>query len=98
MTTDTPPQHNPRSPSSRPDPRGARWTRWLTILFAALSGLYLLAGGIWLVSVRGSPYYAIAGVAMLAVAWLVLRRNRWALALYGLLLIGTLAWAVGEAG
>ncbi|QYD73496.1 glucose/quinate/shikimate family membrane-bound PQQ-dependent dehydrogenase [Paraburkholderia edwinii] len=98
MTTDTPPQRNTRDPLPKPVPQRASWTRWLTILFAALSGLYLLVGGIWLISVRGSPYYVIAGIAMLAVAWLVFQRNRWALALYGLLLIGTLAWAVSESG
>jgi len=71
---------------------------WLSVLFAALSGLYLLIGGVWLATIGGSPYYIVAGIAMLLVAWLVSRRSGMALLLYALLLIGSLAWAVYEAG
>ncbi|MFM0019049.1 glucose/quinate/shikimate family membrane-bound PQQ-dependent dehydrogenase [Paraburkholderia azotifigens] len=71
---------------------------WLTILFALLAGLYLLTGGIWLVMMGGSPYYIVAGIVLLAVAWLIYRGNGLALSLYALLLIGTLIWAVFEAG
>ena len=52
-----------------------RITRWLTILFAALAGVYLLAGGIWLSSLGGPPYYVIAGLVFLAVALLTHRRK-----------------------
>jgi hypothetical protein len=38
----------------------------LTALFAAFCGLYLLIGGVWLVSLGGSWYYPIAGVVCLA--------------------------------
>ncbi|MEI5996087.1 glucose/quinate/shikimate family membrane-bound PQQ-dependent dehydrogenase [Paraburkholderia bengalensis] len=72
--------------------------RWLSILFAVLSGMYLLVGGGWLVAVGGSPYYVMAGIALLAIAWLIARGNGLALSLYALLLIGTLIWAVVEAG
>ncbi|AXF05369.1 glucose/quinate/shikimate family membrane-bound PQQ-dependent dehydrogenase [Paraburkholderia hospita] len=72
--------------------------RWLSVLFAVLAGLYLLIGGIWLVTIGGSPYYIVAGVVLLAVAWLIHRGNGLALSLYALLLIGTLIWAVFEAG
>ncbi len=72
--------------------------RWLSVLFAVLAGLYLLIGGIWLVTIGGSPYYIVAGVVLLAVAWLIHRGNGLALSLYSLLLIGTLIWAVFEAG
>src|SRR5690349_9512140 len=71
---------------------------WLTVLFAVLSGLYLLTGGIWLVTIGGTPYYIVAGIVLLAVAWLIHRGNGLALSLYALLLIGTLIWAVFEAG
>ncbi|SIT49741.1 glucose dehydrogenase [Paraburkholderia piptadeniae] len=71
---------------------------WLSVLFAALSGLYLLAGGAWLVAIGGSPYYVVAGIALLVVAWLAYRRNGLALLLYALVLIGTLAWAIAESG
>ncbi len=71
---------------------------WLTVLFAAISGLYLVGGGIWLIIVGGSPYYVIAGIVMLVIAGLVYRRNGLALGLYALLLIGTVIWAIAEVG
>ena len=54
----------------------------ITALFAALSGLYLLVGGIWLTAIGGSLYYIIAGVVYLATAWLLLRRRASVLLLY----------------
>ncbi|WP_058912297.1 glucose/quinate/shikimate family membrane-bound PQQ-dependent dehydrogenase [Entomohabitans teleogrylli] len=70
----------------------------LSAIFAVLTGLYLLFGGIWLVAIGGSWYYPIAGVVMLAVAWLLWRRSASALWLYALLLLGTMIWAVWEVG
>ena len=64
----------------------------------ALIGLYLLAGGVWLTALGGSPYYLIAGVAMLVTAGLLFRRKREALWVYAALLIGTMIWAVKEVG
>jgi quinoprotein glucose dehydrogenase len=68
----------------------------LTVVFAALSGLYLLVGGVWLVVSGGSPYYVIAGIVMLVTAVLVQRRKPFALALYALLLLGTIGWSLWE--
>lgn len=70
----------------------------ITALFAALCGLYLLGGGIWLVSLGGSLYYIITGVLMLEVSWLLFRRSAAALWLYALVLIGSMIWAVWEVG
>jgi quinoprotein glucose dehydrogenase len=72
--------------------------RVLTVVFAALSGLYLLVGGVWLVASGGSPYYVIAGVVMLVTAVLVQRRKPLALGLYALLLLGTIGWSLWEVG
>ena len=77
---------------------GLRVLRWLTVLFAAISGLYLLGGGIWLSAIGGSPYYVIAGIALLAVAWLVFMRHGLSLWVYAVLLLATVAWGVYEAG
>lgn len=63
-----------------------------------LLGLALSIGGIWLVSLGGSFYYAIAGVALIAVGVLLWQGNRWGAYLYGLLLLGTLIWAIAEVG
>ena len=70
----------------------------LSALFALLTGLYLLAGGIWLVAIGGSLYYPIAGVGMLLVAALLWRRRPAALWLYAILLLGTLFWSIHEVG
>ncbi|CAI2476791.1 glucose/quinate/shikimate family membrane-bound PQQ-dependent dehydrogenase [Serratia plymuthica] len=70
----------------------------ITALFAVLSGLYLLAGGIWLAKLGGSLYYIIAGVVLLVTAWLLFRRRATALLLYALFLLGTTVWALWEVG
>ncbi len=70
----------------------------ITALFAALSGLYLLIGGIWLATLHGSPYYIIAGLVLLFTAWLLYRRRAGALLLYAVFLLGTTIWALWEAG
>lgn len=69
-----------------------------SLLFAALTGLYLLAGGAWLLALGGSAYYVVAGAALLGVAWLLYRRRPGALALYALVLAGTAIWALSESG
>jgi quinoprotein glucose dehydrogenase len=80
-----------------------QWIRqrpWLalTILILVLMAIYLLAGGAWLLALGGSPYYVIAGAVLLSVAILLAMSRREALWLYGALLLGTLVWALWEAG
>lgn len=77
---------------------GSRVIATLTVLFAVLTGLYLLIGGIWLVAIGGSWYYPIAGVVMLITAWLLWQRKALALWLYAALLVCTVAWSVWEVG
>lgn len=64
----------------------------------ALVGLIIGGGGAWLIALGGSWYYLIAGVALIAVAALLFQRQASALWLYSALLLGTLAWALWEAG
>lgn len=64
----------------------------------ALFGIVLVAGGGWLISLRGSWYYALAGLAMLVTAWLLFRRRATALWVYAALVMATLLWALWEAG
>ncbi|MGD8163212.1 glucose/quinate/shikimate family membrane-bound PQQ-dependent dehydrogenase [Pantoea sp. FN0307] len=75
-----------------------RVIRLLTVLFAVLCGAYLLIGGLWLSTIGGSWYYVISGIAMLVTAFLLYRRHSAALVVYALLLLGTVAWSVWEAG
>ena len=77
---------------------GSRLLIIITVLFAALSGLYLLIGGIWLLTLHGSGYYIIAGLVMLLTAWLLYRRRTSALLLYAVFLLGTTIWGLWEVG
>lgn len=61
-------------------------------------GLVLLVGGIQLIALGGSWYYAISGAGFLATGVLLLIRKPAALWLYAVLLLGSLAWAYWEAG
>src|SRR5471032_324911 len=70
----------------------------ITLLFTALTALYLLIGGAWLLSLGGSAYYVVTGVVLLGVSWLLYRRNAAALVLYALVLVGTAIWALWESG
>ncbi|SAK50391.1 glucose/quinate/shikimate family membrane-bound PQQ-dependent dehydrogenase [Caballeronia ptereochthonis] len=70
----------------------------ITLLFTALTALYLLVGGAWLLSLGGSAYYVVTGVVLLGVTWLLYRRSPAALVLYALVLVGTAIWAISESG
>lgn len=70
----------------------------VSLLFALLTGLYLVGGGAWLASLGGSVYYVIAGVVMIGVAWGLYVRSQMALTLYALLLAGTAIWSLWESG
>ncbi|MGV8840287.1 MAG: membrane-bound PQQ-dependent dehydrogenase, glucose/quinate/shikimate family [Bauldia sp.] len=63
-----------------------------------LSGVAMAGGGAWLVSLGGSPYYVIAGAALIASALLLFARRPLALWIYAAVLVGTLVWAVAEVG
>ena len=74
------------------------WLLYPLVAFIALMGLALGAGGAYLATLGGSPYYVVTGLALLAVAVLAARRDRRAVRLYALILIGTTGWALWEAG
>ena len=64
----------------------------------ALAGAALAWGGVILIGNGGSWYYLLAGLALIATAWGLLRKKPFAFPLFGLLLWGTLVWALWEAG
>src|SRR5258706_13972299 len=64
----------------------------------AIVGATLTVGGVRLVSLGGSYYYVIAGIVLLASAFLLWRGDKRGATLYGFLLIGTLAWSLVEVG
>jgi quinoprotein glucose dehydrogenase len=61
-----------------------------------LLGIALLAGGVWLASLGGSLYYAIAGAAITLSGRLLFRRRATGILLYALTLLGTAGWALWE--
>jgi len=63
-----------------------------------LLGLFLALAGGWLAVLGGSAYYVVAGVGLLVVGVLLLRRSLAALWLYAVLLACSLVWAVWEVG
>ena len=65
----------------------------LILLGAVIGGL-----GIWLLTLGGSWYYAIAGVAMLASGVLLWGNRRSAALLFAAIFIGTLLWTWWESG
>jgi membrane-bound PQQ-dependent dehydrogenase (glucose/quinate/shikimate family) len=70
----------------------------LLAIAMALAGAALAGGGVELAAHGGSLYYLVAGAALTASAAGLLFRRRFALPLFGILLAGTLAWALWEAG
>ncbi|MFP5513955.1 MAG: glucose/quinate/shikimate family membrane-bound PQQ-dependent dehydrogenase [Alphaproteobacteria bacterium] len=71
---------------------------WAMTILLAILGLGSLGGGLWLILLGGSWYYAVAGILFLVTALLLVKRSPAALTAYALLVIGTLVWALWEAG
>jgi quinoprotein glucose dehydrogenase len=72
--------------------------RILSFLILAITGLALAAPGLYLATLGGSYYYAIAGVLILLSAWLVLRRQPFGVALFWLVFAATIPWSLWEVG
>jgi quinoprotein glucose dehydrogenase len=71
---------------------------WIVAVLVALLGVALAAGGVRLVKLGGSPYYTLAGAGFLVTAVLLFLRRPAGLWIYALVVLGTLVWAVAEAG
>lgn len=61
-------------------------------------GLPLAAGGGWLLSLGGSPYYLPAGLGVALSGVLLIRRSMAGVILYLIVFLATLVWAVWEVG
>ncbi|MVA55395.1 glucose/quinate/shikimate family membrane-bound PQQ-dependent dehydrogenase [Agrobacterium vitis] len=70
----------------------------VTAVVFAVIGLALGGGGGYLLSLGGSPFYLIAGLAFILVALLLVMRKASALWIYGLFILGCLGWAIWEVG
>jgi membrane-bound PQQ-dependent dehydrogenase (glucose/quinate/shikimate family) len=66
--------------------------------FLTAVGSYLAVKGGQLAAMGGSPYYVIIGVAMIAVAVLLMLRSVWSARLYAAIVAVTVVWGVIESG
>ena len=80
------------------EPRAHNFARSILSAFIGLLGLWLLGFGGYLAVIGGSIYYVLAGIALLATAFLLFRDNSAALVVYGALLVITIIWALWEVG
>lgn len=74
------------------------YSRILSLILSFVTGVTFTVGGIWLVSLHGSPYYLIAGVAYLLLTVLVARKKPVAIGLSWITFILTVIWALQEVG
>lgn len=80
-----------------PKKRVARPPRIFAALIA-LIGLFFLGGGIWLLTLGGSPYYAVAGAAIFVSAGFLWFGNPTGSAIFQLTTVATVLWAIWESG
>ena len=81
---------------------GQHWLAraWLVVLGAiiALAGLFFLLGGVRLISLGGSWYFALSGIAIVVSGVLIALRRPSGALLFGLVTLLTAVWAVWDAG
>ena len=80
-----------------PSPRISGLSGFLALVLLAI-GLLVGFGGVWLLRVGGSAYYALLAVALLASSWMLLKRSPWVIAIFAATLAATLAWSLWEVG
>lgn len=83
------------------DPTPGPRLRWLVPAYGvilAIVGLILGAGGLQLVTLGGSWYYLIAGLALIVSGVLMLRRKPAGFALFAVAAVLTVIWALWETG
>jgi quinoprotein glucose dehydrogenase len=85
-------------PSLKTERNFAFWWTMLVGAVLVLFGLPIFGGGVWLIILGGSWYYLLAGIGLLATAYFLFRRELTAVWIYGLTYLGTVIWALWEAG
>ncbi len=74
------------------------WVVLVLALVMAVFGLPILAGGVWLITLGGSWYYALAGLGLVVSAFFLFRHSMAGVWVYLLTFLGTLIWALWEKG
>lgn len=78
--------------------RAARWALTALGAMIVLSGLFLLAGGIYLATLGGSWFFAPAGLGLVVSGALIARRRLAGAALYLAVFVAAVAWSLLDAG
>lgn len=76
----------------------AVWAVRVFGLLVLLLGVPLIVGGVWLISLGGSPYYLLAGAGLLASGWLLFRLRVLGAWIYFGVFAATFVWALWEVG
>ena len=79
-------------------PSGARLFAFFLALIIFAIGTYFLYGGYQLMVLGGSLYYLVAGIALIATAYLLARADARAGYLFAAFFVVTLLWALWESG
>lgn len=86
------------TPSGNKNNRSIGWGGKLLSLALALFGLFMVAGGMWLIALGGNWYYAVAGLLSLSVAVSLYKGQAVAIVWFAALFVLTLAWTIWESG
>lgn len=81
--------------------KSSRFGGWALIALAVLmivGGIGLLGGGVQLIALGGSWYFALAGLGLIVSGVLVALRHVWGVWIFCLVLVGTVLWALWEVG
>ena len=74
---------------------------WLLMIYAVIMvilGLPLLVGGVYLIYLGGSIYYALAGIGLIVAGVLLFQGRMAGLWIYALTFIVTIVWGLAEVG
>ena len=82
----------------KPDSRIGLALAWLLSAILTITGLYFLIGGVWLLSLRGSPYFALESLFLLSSAYFLARRQMLAFPLFIAFYVTTALWSFWDAG
>ncbi|QIQ22031.1 membrane-bound PQQ-dependent dehydrogenase, glucose/quinate/shikimate family [Zophobihabitans entericus] len=71
---------------------------WIVGLLLILSGLFFTIAGVYLITLGGSWYFAIMGIAMLVAGYYFFKLKPFGAWLYGIAYVLTIVWAIWEVG
>jgi len=84
--------------TSRPSASLSRWPIWVVALGVLVFGLFFAAGGGYLVTLGGSWYFLLAGLGMIASAFLLFKQRVAGAWLFAAVMVLTVIWALVDAG